>query len=195
MDQDEVWRAIDAQRLRLVRLLRELTDEQWRTPSLCAGWTVRDVAAHLTFAQSTLPQILGEFVRHPGPLNRSGRDSAIRRARQPTDQLIARIEAMVGSQRHITVVTPKETLIDILVHSQDVAIPLGRPFELDRDAAAFAATRAYEMGWPFWAKRRFKRYTLTATDADWSTGSGPEQLKAPIGTLLLAVTGRNIPSP
>jgi uncharacterized protein (TIGR03083 family) len=195
MDQDQVWRAIDAQRQRLVRLLRELTDEQWRTPSLCAGWTVRDVAAHLTFARSTLPQLLTEFVRHPGPLNRSGRDSAIRRARQPTDQLIARIEAMVGSQRHITVVTPKETLIDILVHSQDVAIPLGRPFELDRDAAAFAATRAYEMGWPFWAKRRFKRYTLTATDADWSTGSGPEQLKAPIGTLLLAVTGRNIPSP
>ena len=187
-----MWRAIDTQRLRLTGLLRELTEEQWRTPSLCAGWTVRDVAAHLTYAQSTLPQLLAAMIRHPGPVNRSGRDAAIRRARQPTAQLIAQIEAMVGSRRHITVVTPKETLIDILVHSQDIAIPLGRPFDLDTDAAAFAATRAYAMGWPFWAKRRFRRYTLTASDTDWSAGSGPEQLKAPIGTLLLAVTGRGL---
>ena len=35
------------QRRRLQRALGELTDDQWRTPSRCDGWTVQDVVAHL----------------------------------------------------------------------------------------------------------------------------------------------------
>ena len=31
----------------LLGLLRGLTPEEWRTPTICAGWSVRDVAAHL----------------------------------------------------------------------------------------------------------------------------------------------------
>ena len=31
----------------LAELLGGLTAAQWQTPSMCAGWTVRDVAAHL----------------------------------------------------------------------------------------------------------------------------------------------------
>ena len=33
---------------------------------------------------------------------------------------------MVGSRRHNVGVTPYETLIDIVVHGQDIAVPLGR---------------------------------------------------------------------
>jgi len=42
-------------------LLEQLSDEEWRQPSLCAGWTVRDVAAHLTLQQLGLgsPQVSG----------------------------------------------------------------------------------------------------------------------------------------
>ena len=35
------------QRRRLDAVLAGLTDEQWRTPSRCDGWTVQDVIAHL----------------------------------------------------------------------------------------------------------------------------------------------------
>lgn len=31
----------------LADLLDSLTPEQWATPSLCAGWSVRDVVAHI----------------------------------------------------------------------------------------------------------------------------------------------------
>jgi uncharacterized protein (TIGR03083 family) len=48
MDKDAVWAAIDSQRLRTADLLEGLSEEQWRHPSLCDGWTVRDVAAHLS---------------------------------------------------------------------------------------------------------------------------------------------------
>jgi uncharacterized protein (TIGR03083 family) len=34
-------------RLRLLDLLSDLADEQWRLPTVCAGWSVKDVALHL----------------------------------------------------------------------------------------------------------------------------------------------------
>lgn len=38
---------VDEGRHRLITDLTGSTEEQWRTPSLCVGWTVRDVTAHL----------------------------------------------------------------------------------------------------------------------------------------------------
>ncbi|MHA6785929.1 maleylpyruvate isomerase family mycothiol-dependent enzyme [Pseudonocardia saturnea] len=52
MGEDVVWRVIDAERSRLVDLLEDLGDADWRTRSLCTGWTVREVAAHLTLANT-----------------------------------------------------------------------------------------------------------------------------------------------
>ena len=52
MDRDEVWRTIDQQRAELADLMETFTDADWETPSLCEGWRVREVAAHLTLAQT-----------------------------------------------------------------------------------------------------------------------------------------------
>ena len=38
---------IAAERCQVADLFDTLSDEQWSTPSLCSGWTVRHVAAHL----------------------------------------------------------------------------------------------------------------------------------------------------
>ena len=32
----------------LARLLEGLSDDEWEQPSLCAGWRVRDAAAHVS---------------------------------------------------------------------------------------------------------------------------------------------------
>src|SRR5579859_3441824 len=44
-----------AERERLAALLAELTPAQWDAPSLCAGWRVREVVAHMTFPFRTKP--------------------------------------------------------------------------------------------------------------------------------------------
>ena len=84
------------------------------------------MAAHLTLQQMTLGAALLAALRHPGSLNHIINASARDRATRPTDRLIAEIRGMVGSRRHNVGVTPLETLIDIVVHGQDIAVPLGR---------------------------------------------------------------------
>lgn len=195
---DELWAAIDDQRTRTTALLASLDKAQWNEPSLCAGWTVRDVAAHLTLQQQTVGSILKFSLRHPSALspslNHTIKQSArVLAAELPTDELIRRIQAMVGSRVYNTFVTPLETLTDALVHSQDIAIPLGLPLEMDRQAAVAAATRRWDTRrtWLGWVNRRLPLdgLRLTATDVEWSAGDGPE-VAGPIAALLLLVTGR-----
>ncbi|MGS0688083.1 maleylpyruvate isomerase family mycothiol-dependent enzyme [Nakamurella sp. GG22] len=87
MDDDDVWRAIDAQRIGLAEIMDGLSEQEWRHPSLCEGWTVRDVAAHLTMQQIGLGDLLRQtplVVAARGSLNRVIHDAACRRAAQPT---------------------------------------------------------------------------------------------------------------
>jgi uncharacterized protein (TIGR03083 family) len=70
MDSDQVWEAIDRERLSLADLLDELTAPEWETPSLCTGWQVRDVAAHLTLAQMGLFPAVVAAARARGNFNR-----------------------------------------------------------------------------------------------------------------------------
>ena len=79
--------------------------------------------------------------------------------------------------------------LDVLVHAQDIAIPLGRDYPMPPEAARAGADRVWTMGWPFWARRRLRGLRLLATDTDWSAGAGAE-LRGPIGVLLLLLTAR-----
>ena len=47
MDSGEVFALIAAERRRAADMFDGFRDEQWAAQSLCAEWTVRDVAAHL----------------------------------------------------------------------------------------------------------------------------------------------------
>ncbi len=198
MDSNQLWAAIDDQRRRTADVLEMLTDEQWRHPSLCDGWTVRDVAAHLTLQQQGVGDVISFVARHPSmfrsvTLNRTIHDSAVIQARLPTEEIIGRIRGMIGSRRHNAFVTEQETLIDILVHGQDLAIPLGIDLEMLVDATAEAATRVWSTRhtWKSWVFRSqpLDGYRLTATDTQWAVGEGL-QVEGPIGPLLLLITGR-----
>lgn len=196
MDRDQVWQVIDAQRLSLAGLLEQLSADEWRQPSLCTGWTIRDVAAHLTLQQLGLGGAMGMMARWRGSLDRTIRDAACRRAAQPTEQIIDQIRGTAGSRRHNIGVTYLETLTDILVHGQDIAIPLGRRHDMPPRAAAVAASRVLSMRWPppLPAARKVAGFRLTATDISWSAGEGPE-VRAPMGAILLVCAGRLVAVP
>ena len=190
MDRDEVWRAIDAERVSLADLLDSLGEQEWETPSLCAGWRVRDVAAHLTLAQMRpLPAVVAAL-RARGNFNRMIHDTAVRRARRlAAEEYAPRLRAMAGSRRKAPGVSHLEPLIDVLVHGQDIAIPLGRPRPMPAGAAAAAADRVWPNLFPWRAERKLGGFRFAATDCSWSAGDGL-LVEGPIGAILLLLTGR-----
>jgi uncharacterized protein (TIGR03083 family) len=189
MDSDEVWRTIDEQRSDVADLLDKLSEQEWSTPSLCAAWTVRQVAAHLTLAHMRLLPCLVAIGRSRGSIDRMIRDTAIRQARLPVQDYAPRLRAMIGSRRTVPFVTELEPLLDILVHAQDIARPLGRAWPMPVDAAMTAADRVWSMSAPFHARRRLAGYQLVATDTRWHVGSG-QPVEGPMAALLLLLTGR-----
>ena len=188
MESDEVWRYIDEQRADLADLLETLTPQQWNTPSLCPGWTVRDVAVHLT--QSTTPpaRYLLEAVRYGFRFNAMMAGLARRDTRTP-DQIVAALRAMVGGRKHPPGTRPEDPLSDVLVHGQDIAVPLGIPRTMPVPAAVAAAYRLWDMGFPFHARKRFPTTQFRATDADFTVGQG-EVVAGPIQDILMALSGR-----
>jgi uncharacterized protein (TIGR03083 family) len=193
LDEDAVWAVTDSERSSLADLLEDLSPAEWERPSLCAGWRVRDVAAHLTLAQIGPARAAVELLRAGGSSPRMIRDTARRHAAVPPARLVGEIRAMAGSRRHPPVVSHLEPMVDVLVHGQDVAVPLGRPRTMPVEAAAAAATRVWTMTWPlstaFHTRRRLRGLHLVASDTDWSAGEGA-RVEGPVEALLLLLTGR-----
>jgi uncharacterized protein (TIGR03083 family) len=191
VERSDVWTAIDQQRGAIVRLLEELQEEEWRRPSLCAGWTVREVAAHLALQNATcaaLPRAAWDMAAHGG-LNGAIHASACRHAELPVEVIIGQIRDRIGVWQPLPTLTFRETALDHVVHGQDIAVPLGRTVDMPRDLAVVAADRIWSRSRMFHARRRFAGYRLVADDVPWTVGRGQE-ISGPIGGLLLLLTGR-----
>jgi uncharacterized protein (TIGR03083 family) len=137
-----VWHAIDKQRMGLIELLEGLSEPDWSHPSLCDGWTVKDVAPHVAL-QNTSWWSLPRASLNPmqaGGLNGAIDHAARRHAqRSSTGDIITEIRDRVGVWRPLPTVTYRDTAVDDQVHSQDIGIPLGRPVHLRTDLAVIAA--------------------------------------------------------
>ena len=75
----DAWELVRREREALVEDLAGLTDEQWELPSLCGGWTVHDVAAHLVDnARTTRLGIVAAMVRARFDFDRQNDDGVAR---------------------------------------------------------------------------------------------------------------------
>jgi uncharacterized protein (TIGR03083 family) len=191
MDREQSWQVITEQRLGLAQLLEGLSDTKWEQPSLCVGWRVRDVAAHVAMAPQvpSLGSMLADGIRARGSFHRLNHDVAVRHAARPTRDIVAELRMYADSRRLPVVTNYRNIGFDVLVHTQDIAIPLGLDYPMPSEAARAGADRVWTMGWPFWARHRLRGLRMVATDTDWSVGNGVE-LRGPIAMLLLLLTGR-----
>jgi uncharacterized protein (TIGR03083 family) len=191
VDADTSWRVIEQERLSLADLLEGLTDEQWNAPSLCDGWRIKDVAAHVALApQPPSPlTMVAEGLRAGGRFHKLNRDISVRHAERSGVDLVAELREHAASRRLPKVTNVRNILFDILVHGQDIAIPLAIPREMPLDAARAGVERVWTMGWPFGVKRNVKQFRYVATDVEWRAGHGPE-VTGPVAALLLLLTGR-----
>ena len=133
--------------------------------------------------------MLAEAIRARGSFDRLDHDLAARHALRPTSDLVAELRHYADSRRLPAPTNHRNTLVDVLVHGQDVAVPLDIDHPMALAPAPTAADRVWRTGWPFWSRRRVRNIRLVATDVDWVAGQGAA-LRRPITQRLLLMTGR-----
>ncbi len=177
------------ERAEFADLLGTLTPAQWDAPSLCAGWRVRDVVAHMYSYEELGPVgLVGRFVR--GGLRLDGVNAAGVAAY--ADRTPGELLALVRDHRQPRGLTAgfggRIALTDGVIHHQDIRRPLGLPRGIPVErmlvVLEFART-APTIG----ASKRVRGLTLVATDLAWRTGSGPV-VEGPAEPLLMAIAGR-----
>ena len=190
----DVRAAVAAERREQAELLSGLTPEQWDSPTLCAGWRVREVIAHTTMPfRTTLPKFVLELVKARGDFNRMSDRCARRDAAELTsEQLVASLRDNAEHPWTPPGGGPEGALSHDVIHGLDVTLGLGlarRP-PPERVAVILAGMRPRNIA--FFGVD-LDGVELKATDVDWSYGSGTP-VRGIAQDLLLAVCGRRLPA-
>jgi uncharacterized protein (TIGR03083 family) len=185
---------IAAERRELATTLDRLSPGQWDAPSLCDGWTVRHVIAHLTMPfRYSKTRFMLELVKSGGRFSALSDTVARRDATLPAAQLIAAIRDNAEHPWRPPGGGYAGALTHDVIHSLDIT----RPLEIDLPIPAEPMRVVLDtVSGP--KPRRFfgvdvSGTELRATDLDWSFGSGPPLLGR-AQDLALLLTGRRAPA-
>lgn len=186
---------IAAERRELAGVFAGLTAEQWNSPSLCEGWRVREVVAHMgTGFRHSTARTLGELVRSGGNVHRMADRIARRDAAALTeDRLAAALAEHAEHPWRPPVGGRIAALAHDAVHGLDVTVARGlrARLPLPRAAALLGTVSARSLRF-FGA--RLEGVRLRATDLDWSYGQGPLPVEGRAEHLLLVAYGRRVPA-
>lgn len=193
---DEVWSMVAAQREDLADALAGCAPQEWAAPSLCAGWRVQDVLAHLVWlAELSRPRMFVDTsaaaARHlQPPLAAMVPIARTLADRCPPEELLDRLRAARDGRFVVPGAPPSAALGEVLVHGLDMTRPLGRPDVVDPARARVAVQGMRRFGVVYGVARPARRLRLTST-SDWSSpGRGGGELVASDGDLLLVAAGR-----
>ena len=173
---DDLRLRTTANRRVIAQLFSKLDEDQLRTPSLCAGWTCRDVLGHLVMAVNlSLPRLLLEVAQDRGHTGVTFYRLAHAYSARPVDDLVRSLEErseVAVSRPGVNALGP---FADSCIHLRDVAIPLGistSPPGQDwvRVLDFLTTYRARAAG--FVPRGRLNGLRLASTDSAWTAGSG-----------------------
>lgn len=173
----------------LAEFLATLTPAQWEAPSLCPGWRVRDVVAHMfSYEELGVGGLLGRFITGGLRLSRVNAVGVARAADRSIDELLALAREHLRPRGITTGFGGLIALTDAVIHHQDIRRPLGLPRDVPAErvlrALPFACTTP-----PLSAGKRIRGLTLATTDLDWTRGTGPV-VEGPAEAMLMAIAGR-----
>lgn len=186
----DAWATIQLEREALAADLESVDEEAWTTASLCPQWTIRDVVAHMTaLARMTPPRFFLKLVRSRfNPARLQARDITIEKGNS-VEETLARFRKATADRALIRAVPGKVLMGETLVHAEDIRRPLGLEHHYPTDALMMVAELYTRSNMVAGSKRRIAGLSLQATDASWSTGSGPS-VSGPMLSLVMAMAGR-----
>lgn len=185
-----LWSLAHAERAALIDDLDRVSERAWSQPSLCKGWTVADVTAHLIDnARTTRAGFMGRLVRARFDFDRANAVGVQREGERSPQQMLHRLR-QVAPRTSTPPASLDTRLVEEIVHGEDIRRPLGitrrYPIEaLTRALQVQARTPASFGG----AKELITQVHLTAVDGPVSLGHG-QVVTGPALSLLLAVCGR-----
>lgn len=186
---DRIAEETYAERARLASLLEGLEPRQWAAPSLCEGWRVRDVVAHITMPfRTSVPRLVAGLVRARFSFDRyADRDARAYAARTSDGELVALLRDNVRHPWRPPGGGQAGALSHDVIHGLDATEPLG---------LAGPPPSRIELVLQHAGKRNLDYFgvdldgtRLEATDADIALGDGaPRRMSAK--DVLLVVAGR-----
>jgi uncharacterized protein (TIGR03083 family) len=185
----DVRRLAREERADFAAFLAMLSPQQWQAPTLCAGWRVRDVVAHVISYDDLDTRSLLAYVIQ-GRLRLGGVNAAAlarHNARSP-EELLALLTDHPQPRGVPAVLGGRVGLVEALIHQQDIRRLLGQPRAIPPERllpALRTALIAPDIG-NVWRTRGVR---LVATDLAFSAGIGPE-VRGPAEALLMTIAGR-----
>jgi uncharacterized protein (TIGR03083 family) len=181
------------ERRRVARLVEGLSPQQLAAASLCQGWSVRDVAAHLLMPLVTpMPKVILTMALSGFNFDRANRKLTAVVAERPVDEIVAGLREHAEHPFKPPRMSHAAPLTDLLVHQQDIRRPLGLAPDLAperlRVCLGFVAAAA-ERGRMLVPKGTIEGLRLEATDLDWAHGEG-HVIRGTGEALLMALSGR-----
>jgi uncharacterized protein (TIGR03083 family) len=192
---DTIQDMIAAQRGELAAVLDTLPASGWDEPTLCAGWRVREVVAHVTMPfRYSGRRFVVELARSRGRFNEMADRVALRdAARMSPAELAGAVRSNIGHPWRPPGGGFSGALAHDVIHGLDITVPLGLAFaipeeRLRRVLPVSAADKTVTFFGADLAGIEFR-----ARDLDWTLGAGTP-LTGAAADLLLAMCGRKLPA-
>jgi uncharacterized protein (TIGR03083 family) len=191
---DAIKDMIAAQRGELAAVLSELEASRWDEPTLCAGWRVREVVAHVTmpFRYSGRRFAL-ELAKSRGKFN----EMADRLARRDADAMSPAdlTEAMRSNVNHPWKPPGgglEGALAHDVIHGLDITVPLGITQQIPEGRLRLVLPSSTAGKSVRFFGANIDGIEFRACDIDWALGSGAP-LTGTAQDLLLVLCGRKLP--
>jgi uncharacterized protein (TIGR03083 family) len=191
LSDEDLQAMVTADYLALGDLLEALPTSRWDTPSLCEGWRIREVVAHLTMpARYGEAEFMAELKDCDFDFGRLSNRIAERDAALPTPTLVSNVFSEVLHGWQPPGGGAMGALNHVVIHSLDITVPLGvqrrspdTTIRVILDSMASGGAEKFGVD--------ISALTLTATDLAWSAGSGPQR-SGSAEDLVLFMAGRKV---
>lgn len=188
----DVHAELSAARLDLLVVLEQLEDRDWDKRTLCEGWRVRDVAAHVAQApELKVGKVLGGMLKARGNVEKMVDEQARRGGDREPIEILDQLRANVANDHVPPGTTAEKLLVDTVIHSLDITHPNGWELNLPADRVRWALSTFVKLSGPFKGKERAEGLHFDTTDVDWRCGCG-DHVRGPAPVVLLALAGRRV---